>query len=238
MIDTGFPHKRKVKDFFVQFKDIEDCHVGQWRAYWGMITDADPSIEYLNSGGRNAASIVLKTDIRQGIMNKYGTDNSEDFAGCYALVFGRLKKSARGKKCIYPHGIQWICLNIPQHSTPGTLEQRVENSAIDDHVENSQTVPVCEVFIHPHDNSSEVCQVGSMPQGDIAFSETALYEGYETSRSEEPDAWFISGEPPSAGKDIAHLQELSENCTTSEHLKASPRGRITAWLRAIIFWKK
>ena len=106
LIDTGFPHKRKIKDFFVQFKDIEDCHIGQWRAYWGMITDADPSIEYLNSEGRNAASIVLKTDIRQGIMNRYGTDNSEDFARCYALALGRLKKSARGKKCIYPHGIQ------------------------------------------------------------------------------------------------------------------------------------
>src|SRR5215471_9061972 len=125
-----------------------------------MITDADSSIEYLNSGGRNAVSIVLETDIRQGIMNKYGLDSSEDFAGCYVLVFGRLKKSQRGKKYIRPYDMSWICLNMP------TDEEVTESSTSNNDVEDSPTLPISGAHIHPHDGFGEVCQADSTHQWD------------------------------------------------------------------------
>src|SRR5262249_29883490 len=84
-IEVGSPHPWKVKNLFVQFNDIRDFHVGKWRGYWGMITDADPSINYLNSGGRDTVSVFLDPEIRKGILNKYRISDSEDVAGCYVL---------------------------------------------------------------------------------------------------------------------------------------------------------
>ena len=87
-IETGSPHPWKVKNLFVQFNDIREFHVGRWRGYWGMITDADSGINCLNSGGRDTVSVFLDPEIRKGILKKYRISDSEDVAGCYALVFG------------------------------------------------------------------------------------------------------------------------------------------------------
>jgi len=238
LIDTGAPYPWKMKNVFVQFNEIADLHIGRWRGYWGMITDAEPDINYLNSGGRDSVSVFLDTEIRQGMVNTYGIGNSEDFAGCYALVFGRLKKSQRGKTYIRPHGISWICLNMPEDFIPRTTEEIVESSTTYDDVEHSNTAPAGEELIHPHDGSGEVCQAHSTPQPDIGFSDTVLDEEYETSQSEDTDSRCISGESYSVGNEVSHPQESTENFTTSEQLKTTQRGRITRWLRAIIFWKK
>lgn len=93
----------RIRDFFIKFEDSNDNDVNEYRGYWGLISDAglsreDPPSLWLNSGGRDDVSIVISDAQSDEFLKRYPFDELEEFAGSYALVFGRLKESRQGKK--------------------------------------------------------------------------------------------------------------------------------------------
>lgn len=88
------------RDFFVNLSDVTPQYVGQFRGFWGQLTDAREGLEgvlWLNSGGRTDASFCLPAEHRQEIMERFRLDEEEEFSGSYVLVLGTLRVSRNGK---------------------------------------------------------------------------------------------------------------------------------------------
>lgn len=93
----------RVRDFFVNFGSIVDELADEYRGYWGMLSDArfgrDNEL-WLNTGGRDDISLVVDEEDVEEFETRFKVASTEDLAGAYILVFGRLRNSARGKKYI------------------------------------------------------------------------------------------------------------------------------------------
>jgi len=237
-IETGSPHPWKVKNVFVQFNDVREFHIGRWRGYWGMIADANSGINYLNSGGRDTVSVFLNPEVRKGLLRKYRMGDAEDVAGCYALVFGKLRKFQNGKKYVCPADSSWICLSMPEDFIPSTLEDTVENSTPKDEVDNGDSISRDEARIQDYDDSGAVSQVASLQQWDMESADTICNVEYETSQSECTHSQRISEEDDAAGKEISPSPASPENLTPSKPRKTSLRARMIRRLRTIMFWIK
>lgn len=89
-----------VRDFFIPLADVSEEHIGQYRGFWGMLSDARVAQNgtlWLNSGGRDDISFCLDLEQVEGIYERYGIEDEEDIAGAYILVFGTLQLSQNGK---------------------------------------------------------------------------------------------------------------------------------------------
>lgn len=92
----------RVKDLFVEFPLVSETTVGSYRGFWGMVADAgmypkgNESL-WLNSGGRDAVSVVVDADLGEAFEKRYPVTELEGFAGSYVLVFGELRRSQRDK---------------------------------------------------------------------------------------------------------------------------------------------
>lgn len=89
------------RDFFVHLSDVTHQYDGQFRGYWGQLTDAREGTDgvlWLNSGGRSEMSFCLPLEYRQEVMERFRLDEEEDFSGSYILVLGTLHVSRNGKK--------------------------------------------------------------------------------------------------------------------------------------------
>ncbi|MET0940933.1 MAG: hypothetical protein ABWY13_06170 [Mesorhizobium sp.] len=88
------------RDFFVELGDVTRQHSGQFRGFWGQLTDAGEGAGgtlWLNSGGRGSMSFALPLEHRAAVMQRYRLANTEEFAGAYILVLGTLFVSQYGK---------------------------------------------------------------------------------------------------------------------------------------------
>lgn len=88
------------RDFFVELGDVTRQHSGQFRGFWGQLTDAGEGSGgtlWLNSGGRGSMSFALPFDYRAAVMQRYHLANIEEFAGSDILVLGTLFVSQYGK---------------------------------------------------------------------------------------------------------------------------------------------
>ncbi|WP_155646861.1 hypothetical protein [Burkholderia territorii] len=92
-----------VREIFVPFEAAAaEELIGQYRGYWGYVTDGARGGEakealWLNSGGRQDVSILIQAEIVGELYERFGIDDVEDFAGVYFLVFGYMKRSVRDK---------------------------------------------------------------------------------------------------------------------------------------------
>lgn len=104
----------RIRDFFVKFEDANENHMGEYRGYWGMLSDARDWQEdlWLNSGGRTSISIVVDNSIIDQFVERFRVRENEDLAGAYVLVFGILHRSANGKRYIACHDIQLITASL------------------------------------------------------------------------------------------------------------------------------
>lgn len=93
----------RVRDFFVEFSSASDVHLNQYRGYWGMVSDAGIASGslWLNSGGREAISVVVDRDLGDVFTARFPCSDLDDFAGAYALVFGTLKVANNASKKRY-----------------------------------------------------------------------------------------------------------------------------------------
>ncbi|NIA57594.1 hypothetical protein HAV22_28615 [Massilia sp. TW-1] len=88
------------RDFFVHLSNVTPQYTGQFRGYWGQLTDARDGTDgvlWLNSGGRAEMSFCLPLEHKQEIMERFRLDEEEDFSGSYILVLGTLQVSRNGK---------------------------------------------------------------------------------------------------------------------------------------------
>lgn len=88
------------RDFFVQLDAVTLQYSGQFRGYWGQLSDArygsDGSL-WLNSGGRGDMSFCLPADHVEAVMERFRLDDEEELAGSYILGLGTLYISQNGK---------------------------------------------------------------------------------------------------------------------------------------------
>jgi hypothetical protein len=89
------------RDFFVPILDVTVQYAGQFRGYWGLLSDAryhsDQQL-WLNGGGRNHVSFCVQRHHVDEIVQRYRISDEEDFAGAYVLVTGMLQISRQGKR--------------------------------------------------------------------------------------------------------------------------------------------
>ena len=89
------------RDFFVHLSDVTPQYGGQFRGYWGQLTDAREGADgvlWLNSGGRADISFCLPPEHKRAVMERFRLEEEEDFSGSYILVLGTLQVSRNGKK--------------------------------------------------------------------------------------------------------------------------------------------
>ena len=90
-----------VSDFFVHLSDVTDRYAGQFRGFWGQLTDAgegSDGVLWLNSGGRSKVSFLLPHEFRQPVMQRFRLEEEDEFSGMYILVLGTLRVSRNRKK--------------------------------------------------------------------------------------------------------------------------------------------
>jgi hypothetical protein len=87
------------RELFVPFNAVNTQHLGQFRGYWGMITDANPDGDsiWLNVGGRsNFGFCINRSDLAE-LRRRYPFEGWEELAGALILVFGTPRLAASGK---------------------------------------------------------------------------------------------------------------------------------------------
>ncbi len=81
-----------VRDFFVPLQSATAAYSGQFRGYWGLLSDAklavDSSLWFNSGGGNDNISFVLDRRFVDDFNQRYLTDSIEDLAGAYILVLG------------------------------------------------------------------------------------------------------------------------------------------------------
>lgn len=88
------------REFFVQLTDVTAQYSGQFRGYWGLLSDArrgTDGVLWLNSGGRANMSVCLPVEHIDAVMQRYRLMEDEDFSGVYVLVLGTVQVSKNGK---------------------------------------------------------------------------------------------------------------------------------------------
>jgi hypothetical protein len=88
------------REFFVEFPFVTHQYSGQFRGYWGMLTDARFGVDgalWLNSGGRADISVCVQAEHVQDVMARYHMNDEEDLAGAYILVLGTVRISSANK---------------------------------------------------------------------------------------------------------------------------------------------
>ncbi|MNR90905.1 hypothetical protein D3C72_218990 [compost metagenome] len=89
-----------VRDFFVPLLNVTPQYAGQFKGYWGLLSDAafdNSGTLWLNSGGRDNISFCLGSDQVELFSDRHRIEEEEDLAGSYILVFGEPRISQYGK---------------------------------------------------------------------------------------------------------------------------------------------
>lgn len=105
----------RVKDFFVAFGQVAAHLVGEYRGYWGMLSDARFGRNgeiWLNSGGQQNVSTVVNVELLPEFNRRFRLEEPEDLAGAYALVFGTLGKSSNGKLYLACNDLRYITVSL------------------------------------------------------------------------------------------------------------------------------
>ena len=94
LIYTSPQFKRRAKGLFVNFEDAEPDDKPY--LFWGMISDADSELDWLNTGGKESVSIPI-SDMKETLIETLDINEPEDFVGAYAIIFGWCKKLSNDK---------------------------------------------------------------------------------------------------------------------------------------------
>ena len=103
------------RDIFVPLKYTGRQYAGQFRGYWGIITDAQNTTDgsiWLNSGGRGSISFCIDVKYVDFINKRYRLKSLEDLAGAYVLVFGKPYISANNKLHVIVEEPEHIALRL------------------------------------------------------------------------------------------------------------------------------
>lgn len=102
------------KDFFVPFSDVSKIDSGQYRGFWGSLSNAKDGKDgavYLNTGGLTEPSIRVAKDDKTALLDMTGADDLEDLSGAYVLVLGKIGTAkANGKRFITHKGALYLAM--------------------------------------------------------------------------------------------------------------------------------
>ncbi|MBB6521846.1 hypothetical protein [Pseudoteredinibacter isoporae] len=101
-INMGGQYHYKAKNLFVNFDDIyeELANKKKMRGYWGVISNADEEINWLNTANEQDVSIPV-SGLKDYLTEVFGISDAEDLSGATVLVFGWLKVSKSKHKKWY-----------------------------------------------------------------------------------------------------------------------------------------
>ncbi len=79
-----------------------------------MVSDAGISSGslWLNSGGREAVSVVVNGDLSDGFIKRFPFTDTDDLSGAYVLVFGVLKVSKNAKRYVAINQLEKISVSF------------------------------------------------------------------------------------------------------------------------------
>ena len=106
------------KNMLVPLLDVSERHEGCHLLFYGMLSDARYDSSYsgrqlwLNGGGGNNASFCIQADHVDHFLCRYRAAGLEDFAGAYALIFGRLRFSQSGKPYCIVDDPDYVALRL------------------------------------------------------------------------------------------------------------------------------
>ena len=88
-----------VRELFVPLLDVTPQYLGQFRGFWGLLSDVrlsdDKKSVWFNSGGKDTISFRLDSRLLDDFNQRYRFNDDEDLAGAYILVFGPLNRAPR-----------------------------------------------------------------------------------------------------------------------------------------------
>lgn len=106
-------------DFFVNFADIADEHVGAFKGFWGVIPDVRVSgnTMWMNVGGPGTPCVNLDEEHFQTVYQRFQVQEATELSGSHILVCGELKVSrTKNKKFILISNPDNFTLILPPRS--------------------------------------------------------------------------------------------------------------------------
>ena len=105
----------RVRDFFIPFSQAGVQPLGEFRGYWGMLSDArygHGGEVWLNSGGQRNVSTAVSVGLIEDFSRRFQIQDLEDLAGAYVLVFGKLGKSKKEKLYLACNDLRYITVSL------------------------------------------------------------------------------------------------------------------------------
>lgn len=99
-IDIGWKFPYKAKNLFVNFDDINEELVDKKKGFWGIISNSDESINWLNTANEQDVSIPVES-VKDYLVDVFKISDAEDLAGAAVLIFGWLRVSKSDSKKWY-----------------------------------------------------------------------------------------------------------------------------------------
>lgn len=85
---TDEKYRWRAKNLFVNFADAEPTENGAPRMYWGTISHADKTLEWLNPADSKDIGIPI-ADIKQALFSRFGIEERRDLEGAGIIFFGK-----------------------------------------------------------------------------------------------------------------------------------------------------
>jgi hypothetical protein len=98
---TSEKHKWRAKNLFVNIKDAQPTDNYAPRMYWGTISHADKSLNWLNSAEDSAVALPI-AKYRDDLLNRFAIKEAGDVQGAAFILFGKCVLS-KDKKRRYIH---------------------------------------------------------------------------------------------------------------------------------------
>ena len=104
-----------VADFFVPVTAVSERFIGQFRGFWGVISDLrfndEKTTVWFNCAG-SRVSFCLNSRYLDEIVQRHRPRDAEDFAGAYILVIGWLNIAQNGKLYCVIDGIEHMAIKF------------------------------------------------------------------------------------------------------------------------------
>lgn len=91
-----------IADFFADFANVTEEHIGRYHGYWGRISYSRRigNSQWFNTGGPGTMSILLDARYFEETDQRFGIEHLDDLTGSYLLVFGELRRALSNGKLL------------------------------------------------------------------------------------------------------------------------------------------
>lgn len=94
---TSEKHKWRAKNLFVNVNDANPTDNGAPRMYWGTISDADKTLNWLNPAEERSVAIPV-AKYREQLLSRFAIQEARDLEGAGFIIFAKCVKSKDKKR--------------------------------------------------------------------------------------------------------------------------------------------